>query len=300
MNLNHSKQRQRTVYNQQGYSAQMSAPTSAPKTTIDNGYYVNSTCNNLNSGLAEPQQQPPLGRQQMERRPVFGNKELKKEVPIFGGNWSRTKYDQGSLDVDTRQATAAVEYILDPTYAERCLSCRAPDSGWIGKQGISYDTTIPIIDTESDLFNLNRLLTRDPNYKYIPYCPMCGECADGQVCGQGVTSGCKNCQKKLFHFPSCDIKNEYTRLSNPLCTLKETGVNRFQPINLNPQDPTRWLAQSEVGINYRLIVKDNHVVCLPTMIDPSPALPLGGNVPCSLITPTCSAYIAPLHGYYKQ
>lgn len=270
----------------------------AKQNKVDDEYYVNKTCSDYNSGFPQKQQKPHLGTQHIPLEPVFGDKNIKKEVPVFGGNWSRSKYDTGSLTVDTRQSTAPLEWLLDPTFAERCMQCRPPDSGWIGKQGVSYDTTRPLIDTESELFNLNRILTRDPNYNYVPYCPKCGNCTDGAPCGQGVTSaGCDNCQPKLFHFAPCGIKNEYTRISNPQCTLKETGVNRFNPICLNPQDETRWLAQGEVGISYRLVAKDNHVACVPYPVDPVSAMPRGGDIACNLVVPTCSAYTSPMNNY---
>jgi hypothetical protein len=264
------------------------------------GYYVNNTCNNMNSQYPERQEQPPLGQTRVPEQAVFGNPEQFKKMPIYGGNWSRGKYDRGALEVDTRQATSTLEYRLDPIYAERCNICRAPGPGWIGKQGVSYDTNTPIVDTESELFNLTRVQSNDPNFKYLPYCPNCGECTEGIPCGSGVVKGCHKCQPKLFHFPACDLKFEYTRISNPTCTLRETGKNRFQPICLNPQDPQRWEHPGEVGINYRMIAKDNHVPCIPYPLDPAPALPRGGDVPCELITPTCSAHITPMHNYYNR
>lgn len=288
----------RTVYDRTPGAPQPST-FSVEQNKINNQYYVNDTCSNLNSGHYQPQQQPRLGQQAMPLTPLYGNPENLKEVPLFGGNWSRLKYDRGSLEVDTRQATAPLEYTLDPNYAERCNQCRPEGPGWLGKQGVSYDTNVPIVDTESELFNLNRVLTRDPNYQYLPNCPKCGNCDDGLVCGGGVVAGCDMCQPKLYNFPSCNLQYEYTRTSNPICTLKETGFNRFQPICLNPQDETRWLAQNEVGINYRLVAKDNHVPCLPFPIDQSTSEPLGGDIPCSLVTPTCSAYTAPMHNYYN-
>ena len=300
MNPNHQPQRQdinthRTVYDP---VSPLYLPNQiAAKNKVNDSYYVNSTCSNFNSGHKQRQQQPPMGQEKTPLSPVFGDTQRLKEIPIFGGNWSRTKYDRGSLELDTRQSTSPLEYSLDPNYAERCNQCRPPGPGWIGKQGVSYDTTAPLVDTESELMNLNRVLTRDPNYKYIPYCPQCGGCPEGYPCGGGVLKGCETCQPKLFHFPSCDLKFEYTRISNPISTLKETGVNRFQPICLNPQDRSRWEHPGETGINYRMVVKDNHVPCIPYPVDPSPAMPRGGDIPCELIAPTCSAYTAPLHNY---
>lgn len=126
-----------------------------------------------------------------------------------------------------------------------------------------------MVDTESDLLNLNRLLSRDPRHRYRPQC-INDRCV-------GVMNDCDECQPKLTHFPVCNgMKYEATRLSNPPATLRETGVNRFQPICLDPQDRSRWEHPGEIGINYRMVVKDNHIPCIPHPIDQTPALPQGG------------------------
>jgi hypothetical protein len=191
----------------------------------------------------------------------------------FGGNWSRNKNDAGMLNIDTNQSTQPFKYMLNPTFAERCNPCRPTDSGFIGKQGVSYDSGKPIIDTESELFNLTRILTRDPNYKFIPQCRYCGN--DGYPSGGGSVEGCQKCQPQLYNFPNCGLKYEYTRSSNPVCNLKGTGVNRFQPICLDPQNRERWEHPGETNINYRMISKDNHTPCVPQLIDQSSLLPKG-------------------------
>ncbi len=252
-------------------------------------------CSNLNSGMSEIQCPPHLGQTRPPLEPTFGDPDRLKEIPIFGGNYTRNKYDRGSHEIDTRQSTMALEYTLDPTYAEQCQPCRSVGPGWLSKQGISYDTRIPLVDTESELKNLNRVLTRDPNYKYVPYCPNCLSCADGNPCSSGVGNGCEQCQPKMFHFRACGNRDEYTRISNPACTIKETGVNRFQPLCLNPQDESRWLHPGNIGISYRLVAKDNSVPCIPIPLDQNPALPKGGDLPCELTAPTCSNNIAPMH-----
>ena len=211
--------------------------------------------------------------------------------PLFNNNWGRSKYDQDYINTDVKQSTAPLEYALDPNYAERCHPCLATEVGWIGKQGVSYDTSRPMVDTESDLFNLTRPLSKDPSHRYKP-------CMNDNCIG--IINGCESCQPRLYNFPDCQIKNESTRISNPGFTLRETGVNRFQPLCLNPQDPSRWEHPGEIGINYRMVVKDNHVPCLPHPIDQSPALPKGGDLPCELIQPTCNAPIYPLNNYRQQ
>ena len=232
---------------------------------------------------------------QLQTTPFYNMTETSKpqsKYPVYGGHWSRTKYDAGSIGVDTRQSTLPLQYQLDPNYAERCNQCRPLGSGWIAKQGVSYNANHPLIDTESELFNLNRILTRDPNYQYIPHYSECENNSD--------TSMTKNCnhQSQLSHFPSCDFHFEYTRITNPTSTLRETGINRFNPIYLNPQDRSRWEHPGETGINYRIIAKDNHIPCIPIPLDPTSALSLGGDLPCELTIPVCATFIGPLHNYY--
>lgn len=227
--------------------------------------------------------------------------------PRRGGNWQRLKYDLGAYGKEIQQSTAAIERILDPNFVHRCHPCRPTDIGYLGKFGVSYDTQQPLVDTESELRNITRPTTKDPNYKYLPFCLNCGskkttcgekECLEGYPCGGGVVSGCKQCQPKLFHFPTCGLKREFTRISNPSCTLRETGIPRFQPTYLDHQDPTRWENQGEIGINYRMVVKDNHVPCIPKPIDQSPAFPKSQSLPCKPIVPTIANPIEPLHNYY--
>jgi len=211
------------------------------------------------------------------------------KLPTYGQSWSRAKYDGEYLPMDLKQSTAPLEYSLDPNFAEQCRPCFASEVGWLGKQGISYDATKPMVDTESDLFNLTRILDKDSN-KYRP------QCIDKNCVG--LSNGCDKCQPNLHHFPDCrKIKYESTRLSNPTSTLREVGINRFQPICLNPQDRSRWEHPGEIGINYRMVAKDNHVPLIPHPIDQSPALPKGGDLPCNLIHPTCNAPIQAMHAY---
>lgn len=213
------------------------------------------------------------------------------QTPTFGQNWSRNKYDKELYNIDVKQSTAPLVHILDPTYTENSHRCLPNEVGYVSKQGVSWDSSRPIVDTESDLFNLNRILTKDPSYKYRPACTH-GDCI-------GVINECNQCQPKLQHFNLCnDHRYECTRLTNPVSNLRSTGVNRFQPLNLNPQDPTRWQHPGEIGINYRMIVKDNHVPHIPKPLDMSSVLPVGGEIPCQPITNGCYPPIVPLHNHY--
>lgn len=221
------------------------------------------------------------------------NMKAVNNIPNFspGQYWTRGKYDKEYLNVDLRQSMRPLEFSLDPNYSERCDRCLPTEVGWLGKQGVSYDSHRPMVDTESDLWNIGRPLSKDV-HRYHPTC-IKGDCI-------GVMNDCDKCQPALSHFPLCGMKYESTRLSNPPFTLKETGVNRFQPICLDPQDRTRWEHPGEVGINYRMVVKDNHVPCMPHPMDQTLALPKGGVLPCEKIFPTCRAPIVAMNNYQRQ
>jgi hypothetical protein len=217
----------------------------------------------------------------------------------MSGSFEKLSYDVGAYATRVKESTDPLKRMLDPVFSNQCNPCRPPEPGYIGKVGVSITHQRPLIDVDSSLKNLEIRHTKDPNQLYQPVCPSCGECSEGYPCGGGVVAGCKNCQEKLFHLTECKNSTDYTRISNPTCTLRGTGVNRFQPLCLNPQDEDRWLHPSEVGISYRMVVKDNHTPCIPNLVDPTPALPKGGELPCPPIIPTCANHVKPLHNHYK-
>jgi hypothetical protein len=196
---------------------------------------------------------------------------------MSGGSFERLKYDSETYDMDVAQSTAPLQYRLDPNFTNRCNLCRPGDIGYVGTQGVSLNTNESLIDVESDLKLLNYRQTRNPMKKFIPNCQTCQTCnkTNGTVCDEGLTDNCPTCNEKqnLHNLPSCPIFTEYSRISNPISTTRGVGLNRFQPLCLNPQDINRWEMPMETGINYRLVAKDNHVPCVPKLIDQSSSLP---------------------------
>lgn len=199
----------------------------------------------------------------------------------MSGSFERLKYDQGTYARDLKQSTDPLRYKLDPTFANRCSPCRPDEVGYISSNGVSLNTKQNLVDIDSQLRYKYRA-TKDPSQKYIPNCM--GETCEAQS------------SNELLHFPQCDIGTDYTRITNPNCTLKGTGINRFTPLYLNPQDESRWLHPGEVGINYRMVVKDNHVPCVPRPLDQSALLPKGGDLPCPPVGKICGNFVGNLHG----
>lgn len=115
------------------------------------------------------------------------------------------------------------------------------------------------VDVNSELLGLpyhNSLCSAD---KYLPgkyQPPAGGYCAAPGGDGAGQR---------------CSTPTETTRLSNPPCTLRGTGWNRWEWLCYDPQD--RAIIPFDWNVSYRTIVKDNHKPCLPTPMDQTAALP---------------------------
>lgn len=199
-----------------------------------------------------------------------------------GDSWQRLAYDPITYETDLRQSTRPLLYRIDPIYANPCGQlCRPGDIGYISRIGTSIDKRHSLVDTDSELKLLNYRASKSPQHQYHPTTLGGNSCKTGYP---GPEAGgiqfevldqdkCRNPSDK-WHFPECGkLRTEYTRVSHPTCDLKGTGVNRFQPICLDPQHPSRWEHPSEIGVNYRMVVKDNHRPCIPKPIDQTLALP---------------------------
>jgi hypothetical protein len=122
------------------------------------------------------------------------------------------------------------------------------------------------VDDSSELLGLNYKASRCALDQYLPgkgYTTAGGRAPHG-VCvapAGPATDATRNCRRAT----------EPTRLSNPPCTLRGTGWNRWEWLCYDPQD--KAIIPFEHQVNYRLIVKDNHKPCLPTPIDATNQVP---------------------------
>ena len=150
-------------------------------------------------------------------------------------SFNRLNYDTCAYKQNLYQSVGPGEYRLTepPNSCNICL----PQTPHIRlqKQGVSVKSDIPLIDVDSELMNLTRPATNCPSRKYIP---------DGSQCG---LTNPNNKDKNLEHGSNCDFGIEDTRISNPPCTLRGTGWNRFEWLCLDPQD--RVLIPFEHNIN---------------------------------------------------
>jgi hypothetical protein len=70
---------------------------------------------------------------------------------------------------------------------------------------------------------------------------------------------------------ACTAPVESTRLSNPPCTLRATGWNRWEWLCWDPQE--RAEVPFEWNVSYRIVSKDNHVPCLEKPMDQTGFMP---------------------------
>jgi len=119
------------------------------------------------------------------------------------------------------------------------------------------------VDVGSELRGLNyknTLCAKEQYYpgKYTP--PMEGVCA---------AAGKQDARK-------CMAPTESTRLSNPPCTLRSTGWNRWEWLCYDPQD--KAVVPFDYLVSNRIMFKDNHKPCVPTPVDESPLLPTANTI----------------------
>jgi hypothetical protein len=169
----------------------------------------------------------------------------------MAGSWERTKFDDGEYKHYIKETTGPLLYQLDPNKYYNCQECRPEQPGYIGS-GVSISKKNTLVDVENELKGITRRQTRDPKGKYLP---------------------CKKNDKNLFNLPSCNILTDETRMTNPACNLRGTGVSQHVFYELC-QDPQAVIEHpGRILINDKQMAKDNHKPVLPKPVDPNPVFP---------------------------
>ena len=178
-------------------------------------------------------------------------------------SFNRLNYDSCSYKQEISESVGPGEYQLG-TPNISCVDCFAVDPQLIMQRaGNSVSKDMPMIDVDSELLNLNRKLTNCSQKEFIPKFDKDGN-IDNSI--------------EQVHFENCNIPTrENTRLSNPACNLRGTGINRFEWLCNDPQE--RVLMPFETNVSNRLVVKDNHRPILAKPIDQSIFLPTNNNEP---------------------
>ena len=165
-------------------------------------------------------------------------------------SFSRLNDDACTYQHNLKQSVGVSEWILS-TPGAGCKPCFRTDRSQ-QSQNVEFmrcKNKAPI-DVSSELLGITRKASNCPSKKYIPnkYCET-----------EATLSDCT-------HLP-----DEPTRLSNPPCTMRGSGWNRWEWTCKNPQD--KALVPFDYMINNRLVVKDNHRPCVQMPMDQEKCLP---------------------------
>ena len=142
------------------------------------------------------------------------------------------------------------------TPANDCASCGkdVPNDPYLRWQswGPGFCEPGSTVDVGSELLGLSYKNTKCAAEQFVPgkYVPPVG----------GVCSPAGK-----YPVRGCMAPTEDTRLSNPPCTLRATGWNRWEWLCYNPQE--KAVVPFAYEVSNRILVKDNHVPCLPTPAD---------------------------------
>lgn len=168
-------------------------------------------------------------------------------------SFNRLAYDTAAYTAGVDQSVGAGDYVLATPWhpCQPCLSVGAADGGRGGATCVSR----PVVDVDSELLGITRKASKAPCDQHqpsdVPYC-------------ESVTR-VRLCDEELGG------RRQDTRLSNPPCTLRSTGWNRWEWLCQNPQE--RVLHTFDTMINSQLIARDSHRPVVPTPFDASMALP---------------------------
>lgn len=168
-------------------------------------------------------------------------------------SFNRLNYDPCTYMHNLRQSVGAADYHLG-TPMPHCQPCFSTDPALrLGTGGVSTCGDKPLVDVDSELQGITRQATNCPTQKFIP---------KGDFCALRDLRDCRS-----------TMPAEDTRISNPTCTLRGTGWNRWEWLCQNPQD--KVLLPFDTNVNTNIVVKDNHRPCLPQPLDQTLALPPG-------------------------
>lgn len=186
---------------------------------------------------------------------MHSSAEFASARPITSNNFTRARYDSCEMKDAVARSTGPGRYAMATTDLH-CHGCYVPTPKIrLQKKGDSEMAHYGRTDVESELLNLSRSASNCPSREYNP--------AKNPV----------NSDSKL-HMPDCRDMHfqQDTRIDNPACNLRGTGVNRFEWPCTDPQKsfeiPFDW------GVQARILAKDTHRPCVPRPIDVSPSLPM--------------------------
>ena len=179
-------------------------------------------------------------------------------------NDTRINYDSCSYTEKLKRTIGPGLYSLNTPYND-CSDCGGfPDDPSLRYQHYGHNTCMmkTAIDDSSELLGINYKLTKCNAEEYFP----------------GKYQKSSGCSVENYKTRECLAPREDTRLSNPACSLRGTGINRWEWLCYDPQ--AKAIEDFDrVPVNYRMVAKDNHVPLIEEPIDQTLCFPqYDGNI----------------------
>jgi len=167
-------------------------------------------------------------------------------------NDNKLIYDNNSYVEQLQRSIGPGKYALNTPYDDCNTNMQfMPNDPYIRYQNYGPNTCTmkKAIDDNSELLGLNYKNSRCNENAYLP--------------GKYNSTGCEvKTSIKPYARPTED-----SRLSNPPCTLRATGINRWQWLCADPQE--RAIEDFSRLVNSKLLLKDNHVPLVEEAFDES-------------------------------
>ncbi len=164
-------------------------------------------------------------------------------------SFQRNSYDPQSYNQDLESSLGPGKYQLLSDFGNHSARCfRTNPGGDVGNTGLLPIANI--VDTESDLQNLNRRLSKDPKQRW-PYI--------NQVQGHQFSSMCGDP-------PNFESQHSLLDLPRPN-REKSTLKHRYETLCLDPQKLTRIHDNTYIGANTQLWEKDNYKPKIPSPLE---------------------------------
>lgn len=172
-------------------------------------------------------------------------------------NDTRLNYDVCSYTEKLKRTIAPGLYHLNTPYND-CGCPGLPDDPALRYQSYGPNTCSmnSAIDDSSELSGINHKLTKCNALQYYP----------------GSYSKSSGCVVETPATRSCLAPREDTKLSNPACNLRGTGINRWEWLCHDPQEKAIE-SFDRVPVNYRMVAKDNHIPLIETPLDQMQCFP---------------------------
>lgn len=172
-------------------------------------------------------------------------------------SFSALSYDPCAYDKSLQESLAVGKYMLDTTLRPSDTFVSSPHVR-AQSTGVARCKTRPLVDVDSELMGLNRAASKCPDAQFSQdYCQVDTLPSEAEI----------------------DLLSaEDTLLSNPPCTLRGTGWNRWEWLCTDPQK--RALMPFETNVQNKLIVRDNHRPCVSTPEDQHNVVPNGADPTC--------------------